>query len=170
MGSTCSGTGATRADFVLRRARQARSHPDLQNFLSDVPREINTACINGETVVIEGSQGTQLSLALTRDYPCCTSDNCTAIASADDVGLNWQHIAEVIMIVKTRPSRVGEGPLPHELSISEIEKRGIAEYGVTTGRLRRKAAHIPWELFEEAIMLNGPTQIALQARGQGHWQ
>ncbi|MDP6042145.1 MAG: adenylosuccinate synthetase [Candidatus Latescibacteria bacterium] len=161
VGSTCSGTGAARADFILRRARQAQSHPDLKDFLSDVPRELNTACINGETVIIEGSQGTQLSLALTKDYPCCTSDNCTAIASADDVGLNWQHIAEVIMVLKAMPTRVGEGPLPNELSTGEIEKRGIAEYGVTTGRLRRKAAHIPWELLEEAIMLNGPTQIAL---------
>lgn len=161
VGSTCSGTGAARADFVLRRVRQAQTLPELADYLSDVPRELNTACAQGRTIVIECSQGTHLSLALSRDYPCCTSDNCTAIAAADDVGLNWQHIAEVVMVVKAMPTRVGAGPLPGELSTEEIQERNIAEYGVTTGRLRRKARHIPWDLLEEAVMLNGPTQLAL---------
>jgi len=161
VGSTQSGTGAARADFVLRRALQAQSHPDLKDYLSDVPREINAACSAGESIIIEGSQGTHLSLALSHDYPCCTSDNCTAVASADDVGLNWQHIGEVVMVLKAVPSRVGAGPLPFEINSEEIDARNWAEYGVTTGRRRRKANRLSWELLEESVMLNGPTQIAL---------
>ena len=161
VGSTRSGTGAARADFVLRRAQQAATHENLQDFLADVPREINAACAAGDSVIIEGSQGTHLSLALSRDYPCCTSDNCTAVASADDVGLNWQHIQHVVLVVKAVPSRVGTGPLPFELTDAEIKTRNWAEYGVTTGRLRRKADRLSWELLEESVMLNGPTQIAL---------
>lgn len=161
LGSVCSGSGAARADFVLRKARQARDIRNLEEFLSDVPREINTACRDGLSVVIESSQGTHLSLALTTDYPFCTSDNCTAVAAADDTGLNWQYIRDVILVVKAIPSRVGEGPLPFEMGIGEQDRRGIAEFGVTTGRRRRKARGISWAHFEEAIMLNGPTQIAL---------
>ena len=161
LGSVCSGSGAARADFVLRKARQARDIRNLEEFLSDVPREINTACRDGLSVVIESSQGTHLSLALTTDYPFCTSDNCTAVAAADDAGLNWQYIRDVILVVKAVPSRVGEGPLPFEMGIGEQDRRGIAEYGVTTGRRRRKARGISWAHFEEAVMLNGPTQIAL---------
>ena len=125
-----------------------------------VARELNQACAAGLYVVVEGSQGTQRSLALSRDYPCCTSDNCTTAALADDVGLNWQHLGEVILVVKALPSRVGAGPLPLQLETAEEDTRGIAEYGVNTGR-RRKAAGISWALLEEAVMLNGPTQIAL---------
>ena len=161
VGSVCSGSGAARADFVMRRARQARDIPELKDYLTDVPREINTACTEGRAVVIESSQGTHLSLALTRDYPCCTSDNCTAVAAADDAGLNWQHIKDVILVVKAIPSRVGAGPLPFEISEAEQDRRGIVEYGVTTGRRRRKARRISWRRLEEAVMLNGPTQIAL---------
>lgn len=161
IGSVGSGTGAARADFVLRRARQARDLPELEGLTADVARELNTACARGETVVVEGSQGTHLSLALTPDYPCCTSDNCTATASADDVGLSWQQISEVVLVVKALPSRVGQGPLPLELEAVTVGSRGIGEYGVVTGRPRRKAAGISWPHLEEAVMLNGPTSLAL---------
>ena len=161
VGSTGSGTGAARADFILRRAQQAHNHPDLSGYTTNVAQELNTACQQGQTIVIEGSQGTHLSLALTHDYPYCTSDNCTAISAADDVGLNWQHIKEVVLVVKAVPSRVGEGPLPQELSKDEMEKRKMIEFGVTTGRQRRKTNAIPWNLLSESVMLNGATQITL---------
>lgn len=161
VGSVASGTGVARAEFVLRRARQAGKSPRLQGYTTDVARELNSACGTGSTVVIEGSQGTHLSLALSGDYPYCTSDNCTTAAFADDVGLNWQHISDAVLVVKALPSRVGAGPLPHQLDQREEEERGIVEYGVTTGRRRRKAAAISWPHLEEAVILNGPTQIAL---------
>jgi len=161
VGSVCSGTGVAQAEFVMRRARQARDLPELSEFLTDLPLEINSACSQGEHVVIECSQGTHLSLALSEDYPCCTSDNCTSVAAADDVGLNWQHIREVVLVVKASPSRVGTGPLPFEMRPEDEDERGIAEYGVATGRRRRKASEISWEHLKTSVMLNGPTQIAL---------
>jgi len=161
IGSTKSGTGFALSQFVLRKAKQAREVPELEGFTTDVAAETNEACERGETVLIESSQGTWLSLALSPDYPFCTSDNCTAAASADDAGLSWKHIQDVVMLVKAVPSRVGEGPLPFEISREEIEERGIEEYGVTTGRPRRKASEISWPHLRYAVMLNGPTQIAL---------
>ena len=161
VGSVCSGTGVAQAEFVMRKALQARDLPELGDFLTDVPLEINSACSKGEHVVIECSQGTHLSLALSEDYPCCTSDNCTSVAAADDAGLNWQHIREVVMVVKASPSRVGTGPLPFEMRPEDEDERGIAEYGVATGRRRRKASDISWEHLKTSVMLNGPTQIAL---------
>ena len=160
VGSTRTGNGYARSDFVLRRAQQARDVPELRPFLGDVARQVNDVAANG-TVLVEGSQGTFLSLALSPDYPCTTSDNCTAAAAIDDVGLNWRLVQDVVMVVKAMPSRVGAGPLPHELSAEETVARGVAEYGVVTGRLRRKASQIDWDLLAYAAMLNGPTQIAL---------
>lgn len=160
VGSTCTGNGHARADFILRRAQQARDIPALAPYVTDVARLVNTAASEG-SVLIEGSQGTLLSLAFSNDYPFTTSDNCTAAAAMDDVGLNWRLVDDVIMVVKAMPSRVGEGPLPFEMSEADAISRGIAEYGVVTGRPRRKASEIDLELLEYAAMLNGPTQIAL---------
>ncbi|HEX5415917.1 MAG TPA: adenylosuccinate synthetase [Chloroflexota bacterium] len=160
VGSTCTGNGRARADFVLRRARQAREIPELGPYLADVAREANEAATSG-TVIVEGSQGTFLSLALTPDYPCATSDNCTSAAAMDDVGLNWRTVQDVMMVVKAMPTRVGEGPLPFEMSEAEVTARGILERGVVTGRSRRKAERIDWDLLAYAAMLNGPTQICL---------
>lgn len=161
VGSTLSGTGVAQAEFCLRNAKQAGDIPELAPFTIDVAREVNETCADGKTVVIEGSQGTFLSLGLSRDYPLCTSGNCTTAALADDVGLNWRFISEVVLVVKALPSRVGEGPLPFELPETEQDRRGIVEFGVTTGRRRRKASRISMELLRESVMLNGPTQIAL---------
>ena len=160
IGSTGSGSGAAQADFALRQAQQARSIESLRPFLGDVARLANDHARAG-TIVIECSQGTFLSLALSPDYPYVTSGNCTVAAAIDDVGLSWRNMQGAVMVVKAVPSRVGEGPLPGELDVAEIERRGIAEYGVVTGRLRRKAAEIPWDMLRYAAMLNGPTEIAL---------
>ena len=160
VGSTASGSGMAHADFVLRQAQQARDVPSLQLYLADIARVANDAAASG-SVIVECSQGTMLSLALSPDYPYVTSGNCTTSAAADDVGLNWRNIAGAVMVVKAVPSRVGAGPLPNEMAPDEILARGMAEYGVVTGRLRRKAAEMPWDLLQYAAMLNGPTEIAL---------
>jgi adenylosuccinate synthase len=161
IGSTKSGTGYALAEFRLRKAKQAKDIPELKPYLADVALEVNSACERGEKVIIECTQGTMLSLALSPDYPYVTSDNCTAMAAADDVGLNWKHIDGVIMIVKALPSRIGEGPLPYEMTREEIDRQGISEFGVTTGRKRRKASNIDWELLRYATMLNAPTEIVI---------
>ena len=160
VGSTKSGSGMAHADFVLRQATQAKDIPELQPYLADVAQLANEQAQAG-TIVVECSQGTFLSLALSPDYPYVTSGNCTVAAAMDDVGLNWRNMGGAVMVVKAVPSRVGAGPLPGELDADEIQRRGIAEYGVVTGRLRRKAEEIPWEMLRYAAMLNGPTEIAL---------
>jgi len=160
VGSTCTGNGFARSDFVLRRGIQARDVPELEPYLADVAREVNEVAAR-DTVLIEGSQGTLLSLALSPDYPFTTSDNCTAVSAMDDVGLNWRLVQDVLLVVKSMPTRVGSGPLPHEMTEEESVARGIAEYGTVTGRVRRKATQIDWDLLAYSAMLNGPTQIAL---------
>jgi adenylosuccinate synthase len=160
VGTTASGSGMAQADFALRVAQQAKDVPSLEPYLADIARIANEQAQSGN-VIVECSQGTMLSLALSPDYPFVTSGNCTVAAAADDVGLNWRNIAGAIMVVKAVPSRVGAGPLPNEMDADEIKRRGIAEYGVVTGRLRRKASEMPWDLLRYAAMLNGPTEIAL---------
>jgi adenylosuccinate synthase len=160
VGSTCTGNGAARAAFVLRRARQARDEPALAPYTTDVARLVNETAAR-DLVLVEGSQGTMLSLALSADYPYTTSDNCTTAAAMDDVGLDWRLVRDVVMVVKALPTRAGAGPLPYEITPEEVGRRDIAEYGVVTARPRRKASQIDWDLLAYATMLNGPTKIAL---------
>lgn len=161
VGTSGSGVGPARARYVNRQATQARELPELAHLCGDVAVEVNQRAAAGETVLIESAQGTQLSVSYSFEYPCTTVKNCTTAAAIDDVGLNWRHLSDVVLVVKAMPTRVGEGPLPHEMSHAEAEARGIAEYGVNTGRARRKAHRIDDGLLEYAAMLNGPTQIAL---------
>ena len=157
--TTGSGTGPCNAERALRMAKLARDVPELEKFLADVPLGINVAISAGKNVLIEGTQGTYLSL-YHGTYPYCTSKDVTASAACSDVGVGPTRISDVIIVFKSYTTRVGAGPLPNELSWQEAEKKGWAEIATVTGR-KRRAAPFNYELARRAIMLNGATQAAL---------
>ena len=157
--TTGSGTGPCNAERALRIVKLARDVPELEKFLKDVPLEVNAAIGEGKNVLIEGTQGTYLSL-YHGTYPYCTSKDVTASAACSDVGVGPTKVSEVIIVFKAYTTRVGAGPLTNELSWEEAEKRGWAEIATVTGR-RRRAAPFNYELARRAIMLNGATQAAL---------
>ena len=161
VGTSGSGVGPARARYVNRKAQRVADLTTVPARVADVAELANTRSAAGETVLVEGAQGTQLSLSLSFEYPCTTVKNCTSAAAMDDVGLSWRQVSDVVLVVKALPSRVGEGPLPYEMSHAEAVRRGIAEYGVNTGRPRRKASRIDDELLRYATLVNGPTQVAL---------
>jgi len=157
--TTGTGTGPCNADRVLRKAKLAKDVPELQPFLTDVPLEVNTAIDSGENVLIEGTQGTFLSL-WHGTYPYVTSKDVTASAACSDVGVGPKKVDEVIVVFKAFVTRVGAGPLPGEISWEEAEKRGWAEIASVTGR-RRRAAPFNFDLAKRAVMLNSATQAAI---------
>ncbi len=157
--TTGTGTGPCNVDRVLRQAKQARDVPELKEFLADVPLEVNATIDKGNEVLIEGTQGTYISL-WHGTYPYCTSKDVTASAACSDVGIGPKKVDEVITVFKAYTTRVGAGPLPGEISWEEAEKRGWAERGAVTGR-RRRAAPFCFDLAKRAVMLNGATQAAV---------
>jgi adenylosuccinate synthase len=157
--TTGTGTGPCNADRVLRIAKLAKEMPALEKYLTDVPFEVNQAIDKGKNVLIEGTQGTYLSL-YHGTYPYCTSKDVTASAACSDVGVGPRKIDEVIIVFKAFTTRVGAGPLPGEISPEEAEKRGWSEVGTVTGRVRR-AAPFSYELAKRAVMLNSATQAAV---------
>ncbi len=159
IGTTGTGTGPCNAERALRAVKVARDMPQLKELLTDVPLEVNTALDRGRNVLIEGTQGTYLSL-YHGTYPFCTSKDVTASAACSDVGVGPTKVDEVILVFKAYTTRVGEGPLPGELSWEEAEKRGWAEISTVTRR-RRRAAPFNIELAKRAVMLNGATQAAI---------
>lgn len=161
IGSTFSGSGFCRADHVLRVAKHASDIPELKEFVTDVGIEVNKTA-EDEVVIVESSQGTYLSLSVSSEYPNVTSDNVTSMATADDVLLNWRKLTDVVMVVKTMPTREGAGSLgSRELSREEIDVSGLAEKSSIGGVIRRKGEGINWEMLSYAAEINGATQIAL---------
>lgn len=159
LGSTGSGTGPANADRAMRTLKLAKEIDSLSGLLTDVPAEINTALDNDEQVLIEGTQGTFLSL-WHGTYPYVTSKDVTASGICADIGLGPKRVNDVMVVFKSYVTRVGTGPLENELKATETKERGWAEFGTVTGRLRR-AAEFNFELARRAVMLNSATQLAI---------
>lgn len=138
VGTSGSGVGPARSRYVNRKGARVGDLDQISARVADVALLANTRSAAGETVLVEGAQGTQLSLSLSFEHPCTTVKNCTSAAAIDDVGLSWRQVSDVVLVVKALPTRVGEGPLPHEMPHEEAVARGIAEYGVNTGRPRAR--------------------------------
>jgi len=159
IGSTGSGTGPANADRAMRTLKMANEIESLSSYVVDVPGEINTALKNQKNVLVEGTQGTHLSL-WHGTYPFVTSKDVTASGICADVGLGPKNVDEVMVVFKAYLTRVGTGPMDNELSAEETEQKGWAEFGTVTGRPRR-AAEFDFNLAQRAVMLNSATQIAI---------
>jgi len=159
IGSTGTGCGPANAERVMRTAKLAHEIPELEDYLTDVPLEINKTLDEGGDVFIEGSQGFGLSLYY-GTYPYVTSKDTTASTAAADVGVGPTRIDEVITVFKAYATRVGKGPFPTEISQEEAEKMGLEEYGTVTGR-RRRIGLFDMDMARESCMINGTTQIAV---------
>ena len=159
IGSTGSGTGPANAERAMRTLKMAKEIDSLKPYLIDVPLEINSALDRGENVLIEGTQGTHLSL-WHGTYPFVTTKDVTASGICADVGIGPKRVNDVIVVFKAYLTRVGTGPMPGELTAEETSKKGWEEFGTVTGRLRR-AAEFDFDLARRAIMLSSANQISI---------
>ena len=159
IGSTGSGTGPANADRAMRTLKLAKDIDSLSSYLKDVPTAVNQALDENKGVLVEGTQGTYLSL-WHGAYPYVTSKDVTASGICSDIGLGPKRVDEVMVVFKSYVTRVGEGPLENELTSDTISKKGWSEWGTVTGRQRR-AAEFSFSLAKKAIMLNSATQIAI---------
>ena len=159
IGSTGSGTGPANAERAMRTLKLAKEIEQLKPYLIDVPLEVNSALDRNENVLIEGTQGTHLSL-WHGTYPFVTTKDVTASGICADVGIGPKRVDDVIVVFKAYLTRVGTGPMPGELSEEETSQLGWEEFGTVTGRLRR-AAEFDFELAKRAVMLSSANQISI---------
>ena len=119
-------------DTVLAHARHFAPR------IADTRLLLNQALDRGETLLLEGSQGTLLDVDH-GTYPFVTSSNPTAGGAAVGSGIGPTRITRVIGILKAYTTRVGSGPFPTELldAMGEHLRKAGGEVGVTTGRPRR---------------------------------
>ena len=133
--------------------------PSVSEYLQDISNTVNGSIDNNQTVLVEGTQGTFLSL-YHGTYPYVTSKDVTASAICSDVGIGPKKVSEVMVVYKSYVTRVGLGPLEGELKQEETTSKGWTEFGSVTGRLRR-ASPFNFELAKRSVMLNSATQVAL---------
>jgi adenylosuccinate synthase len=106
--------------------------------IADTRLLLNQALEHGETVLLEGSQGTMLDVDH-GTYPFVTSSNPTSGGACAGAGIGPNRITAVLGILKAYTTRVGSGPFPTELldEMGERLRKSGGEFGVTTGRSRR---------------------------------
>jgi adenylosuccinate synthase len=167
------GIGQAQADRVMRSADCVRAKDfdwslyhrgDRMMALSDIPRLLHRAYENGQRILLEGTQGTGLSLT-TGAFPYTTSRNTTAAGLAADAGIAPTLIDRVIMVCRTFPIRVAgsSGPFHSESLEIDWEDLGIdpnTERTTVTKKVRRVATFSIEQVYEAAY-LNGATDIAL---------
>jgi len=133
----------------------------LAPYITDVSYEVNKAIEDGRNVLAEGAQGTHLDV-IHGTQKFVTSSSTVAGSACSNLGVGPTKVDEVLGIVKAYITRVGEGPLPTELTDEtgkQIQQVG-REFGTTTGRARR-CGWFDLPLLKKAIYLNGYTSLAL---------
>ena len=179
IGSTGKGGGAAAARRITGRhdadppVRLAKDVPELGPYIRPAAEVLDEAYRGGHRILLEGTQGTGLSM-FHGSYPYVTSRDTTTAGCLAEAGIAWNRVRSVIMVCRTYPIRVmnpaegTSGPMKQELDWDEIAKRsGIlaadlkeAERGSVSGT-RRRVAEFDWELLRLAAELNGATEIAL---------
>lgn len=176
-----SSTGQGVGEATARRIRDRGKGPmklahhikELGPYIRPTWEVLEKAYSRGQKILLEGTQGTGLSL-YHGVYPFVTSRDTSIGGCLSEAGISPSRVRKVVMVCRTYPIRVQNppggtsGPLSQEISWDIVSKRsGIpvkqlekTEKTSTTNRDRR-VGEFDWVLLRKASALNGPTDIAL---------
>jgi adenylosuccinate synthase len=110
----------------------------LRPWVADTSLFLHRTMAAGKAVLFEGAQATLLDIDH-GTYPFVTSSNASVGGVCTGLGVPPRAIGGVLGVAKAYTTRVGEGPLPTELSgdLAERLRETGQEYGASTGRPRR---------------------------------
>jgi adenylosuccinate synthase len=110
----------------------------LRPWAADVSLYLDKTFKEGKAVMFEGAQATLLDIDH-GTYPFVTSSNASVGGILTGLGVPPRAINGVLGVAKAYTTRVGEGPLPTELSgaLADRLRESGQEYGASTGRPRR---------------------------------
>jgi adenylosuccinate synthase len=173
IGSTAQGVGAATARRIFFRGHKSRQvqtasiTPELKPFVRDTREIIERECSKGRRILLEGTQGTGLSLYHGL-YPHVTSRDTTVSGCLAECGIAPGRVRRVMMVCRTYPIRVGgpSGYMSQEITFDEIHRRsGVPleemrerEKGSVSGSQRR-ISEFDWVQFQKAVFLNAPTDM-----------
>jgi len=177
IGSTGQGVGAATArkirDRMPGKTKLAKDIPELAPFVGEAWRTLEKVFAERKTVLLEGTQGTALSLHHGY-YPHVTSRDTTVAGCLAEAGISPSRVRRVIMVCRTYPIRVQSpkdstsGPMLQETKWREVSRRSglpyreLVQHEVTSTTHRsRRVAEFDWLLLRKAASLNAPTDVAL---------
>jgi adenylosuccinate synthase len=110
----------------------------LAPLVCDTALLLTDALARNERVLFEGANGTLLDIDH-GTYPFVTSSNASIGGVCTGLGVPPKAIGGVLGVAKAYTTRVGEGPLPTELTgeLADRLRESGQEYGASTGRPRR---------------------------------
>ena len=116
---------------------------------------------SGRAIMFEGAQGTLLDIDH-GTYPYVTSSNATIGGVCTGLGVGPRAIDGVLGVAKAYTTRVGEGPLPTELTgeLGNRLRESGQEFGAVTGRPRR-CGWYDAVAVRYAVRVNGLDALAL---------
>lgn len=133
----------------------------LKSYITQTHLLLNKAIQQNKHLLLEGAQGIMLDVDY-GTYPYTTSSHVNAGGASIGTGIPPQHINKTIGILKAYTTRVGEGPLPTELTDTNgehLQQQGH-EYGTTTSRPRR-CGWLDLVVAKHTTTISGVTEIAL---------
>lgn len=180
--STGSGSGAAKARRIRHRGslsspvRLAKHIPELASFLRPTEEVLEEAYRFRRSVLLEGTQGSALSL-YHGTYPYVTSRDTNVAGCLAEAGISPSRVRKILMVVRTTPIRVanpdGEdghvsGSLKNETTFEEVARKAklvaddvVAAEITSTTRRKRRVGWFEWREFRRACNLNAPTDIVL---------
>lgn len=178
--STGKGGGSAASRRIMGRSAQldppvrlARDVAELAPYVGSTTACLEHAFAAGKRVMLEGTQGTLLSL-FHGYYPSVTSRDTTTAACLSEAGIGPHRLRRVVMVIRTYPIRVGNpanatsGRMSQEITWDVVAERS----GLDGDELRRtekgsvshtdrRVSEFDWEMLQRASELNGATDIAL---------
>ncbi len=133
----------------------------LRPLVTDVSVYLETASRDGRRVLYEGAQGTMLDIDH-GTYPFVSASNGTIGGVCTGLGVGAQSIGGVLGVIKAYTTRVGEGPLPTEVTGGDGDRlrESGQEFGASTGRPRR-CGWYDAVVARYAVRINGLQAFAL---------
>jgi adenylosuccinate synthase len=146
--------------------RYAKEDEFLQQFLGDTVEIKNRMIDNNQNIMLEGTQGSVLSIHHGVPFKTTSRDtNCSAWCA--DAGISALAVRDVYGVTRTFPIRVAgdSGPLGAEVTWDEITKFAesptpIIEQTSATKRVRR-CFLLDEKILRRSLDLNRPTKLML---------
>jgi adenylosuccinate synthase len=153
----------------------AKDVPELKGYVRPAREVLDEAYRNRHRILLEGTQGTALSL-YHGHYPHVTSRDTTTNGTLAEAGIGPRRLRRVILVTRAFPIRVKDpdtegltsGFMSQEIEYEELAGRSgvpIEEIQATetssVSKRARRIAEFDWDLLRRSVELNGGTDIAL---------
>lgn len=170
IGSTSQGVGQAQQRRVAREAHALVGNVDaLSTSCADVSQKLDHSLRFGSRLLLEGTQGSGLSL-YHGPFPYVTSRDTNVGGLLAETGVAPSWVRDTWLVVRPFPIRVGgnSGPMRYEITWDDVavpsgvpaEVLRERELTSTTKRLRRVGNFDPTQ-FQQAVTLNRPTRLFL---------